>query len=398
MLCSDVTNKKALESVHQTIVETFPPIIGVLNGAMVLRDVSVRNMEYNQVTDVIRPKVLGSLHLDQIFHDVELDFFVLLSSINCIIGNVGQANYAGANMGTCGIAANRRKRGLNSTAVNVGAVMGAGYITESDRQLDLTVAKMAMMHLSEEDFHQIFAEAMEAGHLDSPVGPEISTGLLHISPDSANIPKWYSNPKFAHLIVHQTASNDEKKEQTNAASIQDRLQACQTRPSVLQVIQRKSRLSSLDTKSPLPWNLNANESIEAFAVQLRKILQTSMDDAELLSMRPQDLGLDSLISVDIRSWFLKNFQVSIPVLKIMASDVQMANLADLVAESIPLELVPQVGDQGESSSAPDESSTVNTTKASSGSDKPTTSSWNAAASTPDRADSQDGDAFRGKVD
>ena len=168
---------------HQNIVEMFPPIIGVLNGAMVLRDVSVRNMEYNQVTDVIRPKVLGSLHLDQIFHNVELDFFVLLSSINCIIGNVGQANYAEANMGMCGVAANRKKRGLASTAVNVDAVMGAGYITESDRQLDLTVAKMALMHLSEEDFHQIFAEAMEAGHLDSPVGPELSTGLLHISPD-----------------------------------------------------------------------------------------------------------------------------------------------------------------------------------------------------------------------
>ena len=398
MFCSDVTDKKALEAVHQTIVETFPPIIGVLNGAMVLRDVSVRNMEYNQVTDVIGPKVLGSLHLDQIFHNVELDFFVLLSSINCIIGNVGQANYAGANMGMCGVAANRKKRGLTSTAVNVGAVMGAGYITESDRQLDLTVAKMALMHLSEEDFHQIFAEAMEAGHLDSPVGPELSTGLLHISPDSANIPKWYSNPKFAHLIIHQTTSDDEKKEQTNAASIQDRLQACQTRPNVLQVIQRKSRLSSLDTKTPLHWTLSANESIEAFAVQLRKLLQTSIDDADLLSMRPLDLGLDSLISVDIRSWFRKNFQVSIPVLKIMANDVQMANLAHLVAESIPLELVPQAGDQEESSLAPDKSSTVNVREASSVSGNPTTSSSNTAANTPERADSQDSDAFRGKVD
>ena len=234
-----MTNKEALTAVHQTIIQTLPPIVGVLNGPMVLRDISVRNMEFDQVTDVIRPKVLGSLHLDHIFHDVDLDFFVLLSSISCVIGNIGQANYAAANMGMCGVAANRRKRGLASSVVNVGAIMGAGYITQSDRQLDATVAKTAMMHLSEEDFHQIFAEAMEAGYLDSPNGPEISTGLLDVSPDSANIPKWYSNSKFARFIVHQTAENDNKKEQTHVISIQDRLQVCRTQQDVLQVIKRE---------------------------------------------------------------------------------------------------------------------------------------------------------------
>ena len=205
---------------------------------MVLRDVTVRNMTFDQVPDVIRPKVLGSMHLDRIFHDVNLDFFVLLSSINCIIGNVGQANYAAANMGMCGVAANRRKRGLSSSVVNVGAIIGVGYITQSARQLDITVANTHMIRLSEEDFHQIFAEAMEAGHLDSSAGPEVSTGLLDVSPDAADTLKWYSDPKFAHLIVHQTTSSNEK-EQTNAASIQDSLLECRSEQDVLYVIQRE---------------------------------------------------------------------------------------------------------------------------------------------------------------
>lgn len=178
ILPCDVTDKKALVAIHRTIVESFPPIAGVLNGAMVLRDSSVRNMQFEQVTDVIRPKVLGSQHLDEIFFDVNLDFFVLLSSISCVIGNVGQANYAAANMGMVGVAAKRRKRGLNSIAVNVGAIIGVGYITQSDSQLDQTVAKMAMMRLSDDDFHRIFAEATEGCCTDSVVGPELSTGLL----------------------------------------------------------------------------------------------------------------------------------------------------------------------------------------------------------------------------
>jgi hypothetical protein len=70
----------------------MPPVAGALNGAMVLRDSSISNMEYDQITDVIKPKVLGSIHLDRIFHDVKLDWFILISSINCVIGNVGQAN------------------------------------------------------------------------------------------------------------------------------------------------------------------------------------------------------------------------------------------------------------------------------------------------------------------
>ncbi|KAI1768458.1 hypothetical protein GGR53DRAFT_532368 [Hypoxylon sp. FL1150] len=320
LLC-DVTDEMAIRAVHQTIVDTLPPIVGLLNGAMVLRDVSVGRMEYDQVTDVIRPKVLGSIHLDRIFYDVDLDFFVLLSSINCVIGNVGQANYAAANMGMVGVAGCRRKRGLRSSVVNVGAIIGVGYITQSDRQLDVTVAKTAMMHLSEQDFHQIFAECMEVGHLDNANGPEISTGLLSVPPDSINIPPWYSDPKFARFRVRQSSTddgNDESQGKTDTASIQELLQACRSRQDVFQVIK------------------------EAYGAQLRRTLQVDMSSDELMMMRGAEVGFDSLISVDVRSWFLKNFQVSIPVLKIMANDVHMSNLVDMAVDGIPAELVPHI--------------------------------------------------------
>jgi thioester reductase-like protein len=324
---SDVTDEKALRIVHQAIVETFPPIVGVLNGAMVLRDVSVRNMSFEQVTDAIRPKVLGSIHLDRIFHDTELDFFILLSSANCIIGNAGQANYAAANMGMCAVAANRRGRGLRSSTANVGAIIGVGYITESARQLDLTVISTHLTHLNEEDFHQIFAEVMEAGYLDSPLGLELSTGLLEVSTDDPNMPKWFTDPKFGRLIVNKTAGADDKKERMNEASILDSLQQCKSEQDVFQVIQ------------------------QAFAAQLRKTLQITTSDEEIINMRSSNLGLDSLISVDMRSWFLKNFQVSIPVLKIMAGDAQMSSLVEAAVAGIPSELVPQVPRREESISS-----------------------------------------------
>ncbi len=74
-----------------------------------------------------------------------------------------------------------------------------------------------------ENFHQIFAECMEAGHLDNPRGPEISTGLLQIIPDTIDIPPWYSDPKFARFRVHKSGANGDKSESTNSASIQELL-------------------------------------------------------------------------------------------------------------------------------------------------------------------------------
>lgn len=187
-------------------------------------------MSYEDVVDVVNPKVLRSLYLDQIFCNIALDFFILVASITAVVINVGQANYAAVNMYMCALAANRRKRGFNAVALNGGAIIGAGYITrETDRARDLTVENMALMGLSEEDFHQMIAEAIEAGHVDCTDGvPEITTRLLDIAPDSANIPKWFCNPKFSRCIVQQSAGTNERIEQTAAASIQDQLRECQT--------------------------------------------------------------------------------------------------------------------------------------------------------------------------
>ncbi|RYP64846.1 hypothetical protein DL769_006521 [Monosporascus sp. CRB-8-3] len=312
----DVTDEARLNSVHRTICETYPPIIGVLNGAMVLRDVSIRNMSFEQMSDVVRPKVLGSIHLDRIFRNAPLDFFICFSSINCIIGNLGQANYSAANTFMCALAAQRRKRGVAGTALNVGAIIGAGYMErESSKALDLTVSKMALMHLSEEDFHQLFAEGIKAGHPGSPSGPELSTGLLEIQPNSPEPPRWLKDPRFAHFIVHESESGTGDAEQGGTTSIKDQLMACCTQEEVEAVIKH------------------------AFAAQLRNVLQMTKSDDELMPMRSNEIGLDSLISVDIRTWFLKIFQVSIPVLKIMGNDT-MSNLARHAAENVPQELLP----------------------------------------------------------
>ena len=142
---------------------------------------------------------------------------------------------------------------------------------------------------------------------------------------------------------------------------------------------------------PLHVTTIAKQATEAFDAQLRKILQSPTADDDLLLMRGIDLGLDSLISVDIRTWFLKNFQVSIPVLKIMSNDVQMASLVELAAEDIPGELVPLIGGGGKVPAS------ANATAIFSRLNTPTDLSSGTSVTTPERSTAQDGNALGDKI-
>jgi hybrid polyketide synthase/nonribosomal peptide synthetase ACE1 len=94
----DVTDKTALQNFCDHVQKTWPSVAGIANGAMVLKDKLFADMSYEDLNQVLRPKVLGSKHLDEIFGDQPLDFFILFSSLACVFGNVGQSNYAAANL------------------------------------------------------------------------------------------------------------------------------------------------------------------------------------------------------------------------------------------------------------------------------------------------------------
>lgn len=229
---------------YQSIRASFPPVRGVIHGAMLLDDVSVQNMSFDQLMDVVRPKVYGAIHLDKIFQKVPLDFFVLTSSINTVIGNLGQANYAAANAFMCSLAAQRRKRGYRASVVNGGAIIGAGYMErEARRAWDKIAKHNYMMRLSEEDFVQSICEAMDASRLDSPHGPEICTGLNDVPFEAQNQPFWASDPKFSIFIQHtQENANLEgqgTKMGSGTATLLQDLEKCNTEQMAFEVIKGK---------------------------------------------------------------------------------------------------------------------------------------------------------------
>jgi hybrid polyketide synthase / nonribosomal peptide synthetase ACE1 len=68
--------------------------------------------------------------------------------------------------------------------------------------------------------------------------------------------------------------------------------------------------------------------------QTEKIKQTNLDEIHF-----DELGVDSLLAVEIRSWFMKTFEVGNPVLKIL-NGATVSEIITLATETIPPRLVP----------------------------------------------------------
>ena len=96
-----------METLYKEICSTLPPIAGVAQGAMVLRDTPTRDMTIENMQDVLRPKVDGSVYLHELFSENNLDFFIFFSSMVAVIGNIGQSNYSAAHGFMASLAAQR---------------------------------------------------------------------------------------------------------------------------------------------------------------------------------------------------------------------------------------------------------------------------------------------------
>ncbi|KAK3292988.1 KR domain-containing protein [Chaetomium fimeti] len=94
----NITNLASLRAAVTAIGADMPPIGGVMNGAMLPRDRLFQNMPWVDFAAVLAPKVAESRNLDAVLYEDEkkepLAFFICLSSITSIAGNVGQSAYA----------------------------------------------------------------------------------------------------------------------------------------------------------------------------------------------------------------------------------------------------------------------------------------------------------------
>ena len=124
--CADVADRPALEALFADLYTSMPPVRGVVHAAGVLDDGVLAQQDWSRFEQVLRPKLLGAGHLDELTRAMSLDFFVLFSSAAGWLGAAGQANYAAANASLDGLAIARRAAGRPGLSIAWGRWAEAG--------------------------------------------------------------------------------------------------------------------------------------------------------------------------------------------------------------------------------------------------------------------------------
>jgi acyl transferase domain-containing protein/NADP-dependent 3-hydroxy acid dehydrogenase YdfG/acyl carrier protein len=120
-LSVDVADASALAAALVQVRATMPPIRGVVHAAGAVDDGVLAQQTWDRCRQVLSPKVSGGWNLHQLTVADSLDFFVLFSAAAGILGNPGQGPYAAANVFLDCLAAFRRSEELPATSIDWGA-------------------------------------------------------------------------------------------------------------------------------------------------------------------------------------------------------------------------------------------------------------------------------------
>ncbi|KAH8701065.1 hypothetical protein BGW36DRAFT_339021 [Talaromyces proteolyticus] len=308
----DITDGTALKSQLSSLLqeENLPPLRGVIQAAMVLEDQIFENMALESFNNGLRPKVHGSWNLHEATLDKPLDFFIILASAVGVIGNSGQTNYSAGNAYEDALCQWRQARGLPAVVIDLGMMLDVGAVAEDESGLaQRNLERKGFVGIREQEFLAILEIAiMNDTHKKEQKDPALSQMITGIEPrpatDDADEPTWKSLPTFSHLpkLSARVAITANTAGAQSTASL---LKAAVTLSDAVAVI------------------LNAT---------LTKLSRSLMIDlAELDPLRPTSAyGVDSLIAVEVRNWFIKEIKADVAVFEILQAN-SIQSLVYLVA-------------------------------------------------------------------
>ena len=294
----DVTDRTQVQRTVATIRDTMPKIAGVANAALVLQDSLFVNATVVNF-DQLKPKVDGTIYLDEEFANDNLDFFIAFSSLGSVYGNAGQSIYHAANMFMTSLVEKRRRRGQVGSVINIGMIVDVGYVAKNEREgikIEEHLRSQFYTPLAETEFHHLILQAVLSGRPDSANG-DVTMGIRHFidDPNASLRPHWYNNPRFSHMIASPVSSDQATLSGTSTQHLREKLDKAESLTDTTEAFQELF-CKKIESMMKVPAaSINVNGPLS-------------------------DLGLDSLLAVEIRTWLLRDMDFEVPLLTIMGRD------------------------------------------------------------------------------
>lgn len=274
-------------------------------------------MSHDAWVSSLMPKVLGSWNLHQQLPR-DLHFFIMFSSIAGVLGPVGQSNYAAGN--SFMDALSRYRLGLGEKAISLNFSMMAatdGWSLENERLLKIFLQGSNIMEMSQSEILAVMdhycnkSNAATSDRAQLILGLEVPADAVRRGTRPSG---WMAEPIFLNL--HQ-ATVEDSGEDTGPS--QD---------NVHDLGQKVKTAGSVDQAAEI--------LADAIAVRLCKTLSLSTEDFDVT--QPLHIyGVDSLIAVEIRNWFLQTLKVDVAVFEILGG-ATTTTLGRSIAEKIDMKV------------------------------------------------------------
>ncbi|KAK8074184.1 polyketide synthase [Apiospora phragmitis] len=304
--------------VVRAVDESPRPVRGMIHMAMVLRDQAFQQMGFGDWTEVMAPKVTGAWNLHTISREKELDldFFVLFSSLSGVLGQPGQAPYSAANAYLDAFVRYRTGMGLPCTSLDLGAMEGVGYLSEHEGLLD-KMRGTGWSPVREEQLLEALDAVLARRHggatackkeldisnntLESYV--DTNAVLIGIAPDSSNdgdsgSTRLHRDVRLSAFLSKGRGSGSEASSNSNN-SLRRLLAEARDNPTLLGMSETADLLAR-------------EIGIKLFSLILKP------DQEPNIALGLAELGLDSLVAVELRAWCKAMFTVEISVLEMLA--------------------------------------------------------------------------------
>lgn len=118
LYAADVSSHQAMAAVFESLRSKYGRIRGIIHCAGVAGDGFIFRKDQERFDQVTNPKIKGTWIIDHLTRNDSLDFMILFSSMNALIGGPGQSDYAAANAFLDCFAVSRSRKGLRTLAIN----------------------------------------------------------------------------------------------------------------------------------------------------------------------------------------------------------------------------------------------------------------------------------------
>jgi acyl transferase domain-containing protein/acyl carrier protein len=294
---ADVSSPKDVKRLIGEASSKAIPLKGIFHLAMVIDDAPLAVLTPERMRSVMAPKAHGAWLLHENTKDIDLDCFVMFSSVSSIFGNPAQGNYSAANAFLDSLSHHRRALGLPALAINWGVLGGEGYVARNERVAEF-LARQGTAALSPGEVTTLL-ESFLTGHV---------TQVAAIRVDWAKWRQSFRGMQENPLVERIFAAGVDVQESSGGSSDwRGRIAAASA--------EERDGVISLAVR-------------DVVGAVLRVKPEGLRDDQPLT-----DLGLDSLMGVEIETMIEGSIGVALPPTSLMRART-IGQIATLISEHL----------------------------------------------------------------